>query len=351
MKICYKARKFRPDSLLKIKLANEIIALYDGIKLTLRQLYYQFVIRNVIENKESAYKNLGSLISNARDAGEIDWEAIEDRIRKPRLLTEFDDIPDLIAAAKSSYRLPRWEGQDWYIELWTEKDALSNILAPMADKYHIVQMVNRGFGSSTSMHDTALRFLAEEDKKYKALLYLGDFDPSGEEMVRDINKRMSFYGVKNCHVEKIALTLEQVKQYKLLPNPVKKSDSRAKAFIAKYGESSWEVDALPPDVLHRMIEQIILKVLDLDKYNKVIEQEDSDKELLDRFVDNIIQGKSLPTRKLGRKPLNYNVKNVCDTLLSTHSIDLAAKELNCSRGYIYQVLKQRGMTPKGVLNK
>jgi hypothetical protein len=349
MKMQYKQINFRPDSLAKIELANEIINSYDGLKLTLRQLYYQFVTRNAIPNKEAAYKNLGSLISDARLAGLLDWEAIEDRVRTPKIQHQYNDLKDLVEAALYSYRLPRWKGQDWYIELWCEKDAVSNILAPMASKYHIVQMVNRGYSSQSAMHDTAERFLEQDEAKSKALLYLGDHDASGEDMVRDIRERLAMFGVVVL-VLKVALTFAQVKKYNLIPNPAKLTDTRSKAYIKKFGNESWELDALPPDELHEMIEQAILKVLDVDKYNGVIEQEKSDKETLTRVVDEIIQGKSLPAHKLGRKPFNYSVKNVCDTLLSTHSINLAAKELNCSRGYIYQVLKQAGKTPKEVLN-
>jgi len=262
---------------------------------------------------------------------------------------QYDDLKDLVEAALYSYRLPRWDGQDWYVELWCEKDAVSNILEPMASKYHIVQMVNRGYSSQSAMHDTAERFLEQDDSKRKALLYLGDHDASGEDMVRDIRERLAMFGV-DLTVTKIALTFEQVKQYNLVPNPAKLTDTRSKAYIQKFGNESWELDALPPDVLHQLIERSILKVLDIEKMKNIITKEESDKEVLTKVVDDIVQGKGLSTRKLGRKPLGHSVINVCDMLLSTHSISLAAKELNCSRGYIYQVLKQAGTTPKEVLS-
>ena len=350
MKTQYKQINFRQDSVGKINLANEIINSYDGLKLTLRQLYYQFVIRNAIPNKENAYKGLGNLISDARLAGLLDWEAIEDRVRVPKIQNQFDDLKDLVEAALNSYRLPRWDGQDWYVELWCEKDAVSNILEPMASKYHIVQMVNRGYSSQSAMHDTAERFLEQDKAKRKALLYLGDHDASGEDMVRDIRERLAMFGV-DLSVNKVALTFEQVRRYNLIPNPAKLTDTRSKAYIQKFGNESWELDALPPDVLHQLIERAILQVLDVKKMKEIITKEESDKEVLTKVVDDIVQGKSGYTRKTGRKRFSYSVKNVYDTLLSTRSISLAAKELSCSRGYIYQVLKQAGTTPKKVLAK
>jgi hypothetical protein len=283
-------------------------------------------------------------------AGLLDWEAIEDRVRTPRIPNDFEDIQDLVESALQSYRLPRWQGQGWYIELWCEKDAVSNILSPMADKYHIVQMVNRGYSSQSAMHDTAERFLEQDEAKRKALLYLGDHDASGEDMVRDIRERLAMFGVELI-VNKIALTFEQVKQYNLVPNPAKLTDTRSKAYIEKFGNESWELDALPPDVLHQLIERAILQVLDVKKMKEIITKEESDKDVLTKIVDDIVQGKSGYTHKLGRKPLEHSVINVCDTLLSAHSIGGAAKELKCSRGYIYKILKQQGMTPKAVLNK
>ena len=77
----FKATKFRASSLAIIDQANEIIDEYqaDGYDLTLRQLYYQFVARNLIPNSQSEYNKLGTAINNGRLAGLIDWDAIKDR--------------------------------------------------------------------------------------------------------------------------------------------------------------------------------------------------------------------------------------------------------------------------------
>lgn len=154
----------------------------------------------------------------------------------------------------------------------------------------------------------------------------------------------------NLAVEKIALTMDQVRQYDPPPNPAKQTDTRAVAYIAKYGLASWEVDALSPDVLHTLIENAILKVLNVNSMNQIIELENQDIALLTKVVDGALQGKTAYAHKLGRKPLQHSVKNIIDTLLSTRSIGKTAKELNCSRGHIYGVLKTQGLTAKGVLN-
>src|SRR5574337_529305 len=250
----FKGVRFKPESLARIELCNSIIDEYlgQGLRLTLRQLYYQLVTRNAITNEEKSYKNLGSLVSDARLAGMMDWDAIEDRVRVPRRPLEFRDLNHRIDSALANYRLPRWEGQKYYVELWVEKDALAGVLAPIASDFHVTMMVNRGYSSTSALKESADRFLDaclpglddcedcygtgictacadaveesgdDEDPacdvcdsarecptcdgaggnresleyvRHPVLLYLGDHDPSGEDMVRDVEDRLTMFGV------------------------------------------------------------------------------------------------------------------------------------------------------------
>src|SRR5579883_1481282 len=192
----FRSKKFSPESSARITQCNAIIERYQeqGLRLTLRQLYYQLVSQAVIPNEERSYKNLGNLVSDARLAGLMDWDAIEDRVRVPRQPPQFDNLTDLVEAALNTYRLPRWEGQDNYVELWVENDALAGVLAPIARKYHVTLMVNRGYSSQSAMYESAKRFL--DASGAPVLLYLGDHDPSGEDMVRDVRDRLSMFGVE-----------------------------------------------------------------------------------------------------------------------------------------------------------
>ena len=296
MKKVFKIFNFRNDRLEMIEACNGIITQYQAQKLTLtlRQLYYQLVTKNVISNEERSYKTLGNLVSDGRLAGLIDWDAIEDRVRVPRIPQEFKDLPELVRAAHDAYRLPRWKGQENYVELWVEKDAISGVLAPLANQYHITLMVNRGYSSQSAMYESANRFKAEYIKSRKPdtklkqgrLLYLGDHDPSGEDMVRDISDRLEMFGA-DVIVEKIALTMDQVQEYNPPPNPTKLTDSRAAGYIEKYGDSSWEVDALPPEVLHRIVKDAILNYVDLWRMQEVKRQEEVDKKLLMEFIKSV----------------------------------------------------------------
>jgi hypothetical protein len=109
----FRTKRFGNIALERIEQCNDIVNEYteQGLRLTLRQLYYQLVSRDVIPNVEREYKNLSTLVSDARLAGLMDWNAIEDRIRQPRTVSEFKNLDELVDAALAAYRLPRWVGK------------------------------------------------------------------------------------------------------------------------------------------------------------------------------------------------------------------------------------------------
>lgn len=293
MKTAYANKDFRADALAKIAIADSIISKYQqmGLRLTLRQLYYQFVAHHGLPNEEKSYKSLGKIVSDARLAGLLDWNAIEDRGRVADVPRQWSSAGSLVDIALNQFRLPRWEGQDYYVELWVEKQALAGVLETVADEHHITLMVNKGYSSQSAMHESAERFRREGLRGLKSsiLLYLGDHDPSGEDMVRDVRDRLEMFRVKNIEVIKVALTMDQIEEYDPPPNPAKITDSRARAYIEKYGDSSWEVDALDPSVLVSLIEESIEPYLDREKMHEVIEREQEQV----REIRDFIGGKKL----------------------------------------------------------
>lgn len=282
--IQFRSQKFRPDSLAKIEQMVAIVDEYQaqGLRLTARQLYYQFVSRDLVPNTARSYKNLTSLLADARYAGLVDWDAIEDRGREATSWRQFDSIRECVEQAVRGFRLPRWEGQPYYVELWVEKQALAGVLEPLAAEFHATLLVNKGYSSASAMFEAAQRFMSRANQaeseyfdpdKAEAkplLFYLGDHDPSGEDMVRDIEERLTEFGVQRLEVRKLALTMEQVRRFKPPPNPAKVTDSRYEAYAREFGSKSWEVDALPPDELQRIIRAAFREVVDARKLGEVL---------------------------------------------------------------------------------
>ena len=286
MKIAYeKNLRLSWPNIARLVQTNEIIDEYaaEGYRLTLRQLYYQLVSRNIVANTKAEYGKLSGLLVKGRMAGFTDWDAIEDRIRVPRLPYWVNGVEDALDDTVAAYRLDRMKGQENYIELWVEKDALSGVLMPITNEYHINLMVNRGYSSCTAMHDAFTRIEAAVGCGQRAtILYLGDHDPSGLDMVRDIRSRLETFGADTnvLDVIGIGLTMNQIQEHNPPPNPAKITDPRAKGYIRLFGPTSWEVDALNPKVLHALVRNNVERLIDRELFNQRIEQEARDKETL-----------------------------------------------------------------------
>ena len=260
---------------------NTILEEYrnDGYVLTLRQLYYQLVSKDIIPNNDREYAKLSNILKKGRMAGIVDWSAIEDRVRVPKLPYWVRDVQHAIQDTIEQYRVDRMQGQQRNIEIWVEKDALSNVLFRVTSKYHIRLMVNRGYSSISAMYDAHRRLRSGD-----VILYFGDHDPSGKDMVRDIRERMEEFG-REVDVRPVALTMEQIRRFNPPPNPAKITDPRAKWYIREYGRTSWELDALPPRELIRLAEEAVEELIDLDLYNRCLDREQRDIEELRSFFN------------------------------------------------------------------
>ena len=293
MKTAYKEISFRAASLDLLGRCNQIIEQYQaqGFRLTLRQLYYQLVSANIITNTERSYKNLGKLVSQGRIGGVLDWAAIEDRLRSPRKVSEWSSPESLMNAAIQGYKLPRWESQPQYVELWCEKDALAGVLTPITTDLHVTLMVNRGYSSQSAMKEAAERLEnADVNEKVIKIIYIGDQDPSGEDMVRDVRDRLDLL-TRGCEIEvvKIAITEAQITQYNPPPNPAKMTDSRAAKYVEKFGVSSYEADALPPNVLAAVVREAIEAEIDDPLWEESVDRENEDKDLLREARDEVMR--------------------------------------------------------------
>lgn len=260
-KIQYKEIRFQQKSLDLIELVNQVVDEYSaqGYELTLRQVYYQLVARGYIPNNERSYKNVGSLINDGRLAGLIDWNSVTDRTRNLRKAGHWDNPADVIASARYSYNLDKWEGQPNYVEVWVEKDALVDIVGQACNPLDTPYFSCRGYTSQSEMWSAAQRFIRQDDREKRIIIHLGDHDPSGIDMTRDIQERLELFGA-DVYVKRVALTMNQIQTYNPPPNPAKITDSRASKYIDQFGDESWELDALEPKVITDLIKKQVTDV-------------------------------------------------------------------------------------------
>lgn len=289
MKIAYIEKRFNAKTLRTIENANLIIEEYEaqGYELTLRQLYYQFVARDLIPNNMREYKNLGSILNDARLAGHVSWTAIVDRTRNLQGNSHWESPADIVEACAKQYQVDKWQDQPHRVEVWIEKDALVGVIERAARELDVSFFSCRGYTSQSELWEAGRRLgRYKQAGQEPVIVHLGDHDPSGKDMTRDIEDRLRLF-MGGCEVNRIALNMDQIRKYAPPPNPAKLTDSRANGYIREFGNESWELDALDPKVLHALIRKTVLSYRDEKKYAKAEKLELSHRSQLEDVAEGL----------------------------------------------------------------
>jgi hypothetical protein len=282
----------RGQALEQVRQAIDIATTYaaQGYTLTLRQLYYQFVARDLIANNQRSYKNLGGVIDKARLSGLMDWNYLVDRTRSAYRTDGNDEsVEEAIQATADSYSRRLWEHQPWHVEVWVEKEALVDVVQQAASEVGVIYFACRGYVSQSEMYAAGKRFAAmNRSGKQTLLLHLGDHDPSGIDMTRDIQDRLHMFSRRwdTPEVKRIALNMDQIEEHQPPPNFAKVTDSRFEDYQAQYGDDSWELDALEPQLLRDLIVSEVRAVRDEDLWQEAEEQQEAERESLRNISAN-----------------------------------------------------------------
>lgn len=278
MKIRYKPLKnLTRDTRKIVDRANVILDEYQaqGFVLTLRQLYYQFVARAWLPNRQKAYNRLGKIVGNARLTGLIGWDRIEDRTRRLRTLQHFGGPDDALQKLAGWYHVDLWANQKFRPEVWIEKDALAGVIEGVCNENDIPYFSCRGYTSLSEMWRAGerLKYWAQSGQQ-PYVIHFGDHDPSGMDMSRDITDRLRDTFGAMFDFQRVALNMDQIEQYEPPPNPAKVTDSRYKVYLKKYGDESWELDALEPSVFRTLILDRLDAIRDTVQWEKDVKEKE-----------------------------------------------------------------------------
>ena len=290
-KICIQNKDFRPKTFALIEKCNVILERYNaaGYDMTVRQVYYQLVAADEIENSDKSYNKIQVLLNDARLAGLVDWDFIVDRTRGLRKLSAWDTPQGILESAHAGFRTDKWASQDYRPEVWIEKDALVGVFERVCNELEVPVLSCRGYASLSEMFEAGYRRFASyvEDGQIPFILHFGDHDPSGIDMSRDIVDRVTLLSkTGKPEFTRLALNMNQVDQYQPPPNFAKLSDTRASDYVIKFGNNSWELDALEPSVLSLLVRENILAIRDNDLWQEAVAEENEHKTDLSRIAAN-----------------------------------------------------------------
>lgn len=298
MKEHFVDHKFSLDALELIATITVILDEYeaDGYDLSLRQLYYQLVSKALIENTEQSYKRIGGIVSDARLAGLIDWDIIKDRGREAVSNRHWANPAEILEEDSRVFRIDLWADQPAYVEVMVEKQALEGVLEPVCRALDVTFTANKGYSSSSAMYEAGKRLDGAAaidaevddgnmDEKQLVVFYLGDHDPSGIDMTRDVEERLSLFADRPVDVRRIALNMDQIKALKPPPNPAKMTDSRATEYVKKFGSSSWELDAIEPRRLADLVTKAVESVRDEKLWRQALARQNKMRETLYDYAE------------------------------------------------------------------
>lgn len=276
-----------------VREANSVFKQYQT-RLTLRQLFYRLVAKLILPNTVNSYKALSKWMVKARELGDVDEWYLEDRIRQTLGGDKgYEDSDGFIKGFENYFKncwkyfaLKMWSTQPQMIEVWVEKDALSRLVSEIGDEFNVITCPSRGYSSYTYIRKAVGR-IEEYDKPIK-ILYLGDFDPSGMDIERDLADRLNRYGADDVKVERVALTLDQINEYNLPPMPAKTTDPRIASFVADTGGAdAVELDALEPPVLQELIREAVEAEIDMDAWEERKEETEEEKQRLKEKLEKV----------------------------------------------------------------
>lgn len=294
MKEAYiEAPRFHKSSLIMIEIIDSIVSEYQeqGYRLTVRQLYYQLVARDHIPNTVQSYDRTVALLTNARMAGLIDWDAIEDRTRGLVERNHWSSGGELLQTCANQYHEDLWSNQESRVFVIVEKEALAGVLEPVCKEWDIPLLPARGYPSATVLRELAKGRIMRASQEI-VVLHLGDHDPSGIDMGRDLEERLGLFSRHRVHIDfrRIALNMDQVEEQQPPPNPAKTTDSRYGEYRAQFGNSSWELDALSPKYLHKLVETEVKGLIDFGLWNKKLEDVSEVQQRLQILADKFDEG-------------------------------------------------------------
>lgn len=279
----YRQDNLRPSTLATIERINEVLAdaERDSVRMSLRQIYYKFVKNDWVPNSDREYKKLGDALDAGRMNGLISWTAIVD-MNRSLYGTNTQDAPEqLLEGLEDKFHLDLWADQQWRPEVWVEKLGMLNVIGGICSDLRVDYYACKGYDSQTMSWQAGRRMAGYIAKGQRPIIFhMGDHDPSGLDMTRDNRDRLELFAGVPITVVRLALNMDQIEELRPPPNPAKMSDSRAEAYIAEHGDSSWEIDALEPTYIRNLIKSNVDRLVDEEAWSAALAREVAGKEWL-----------------------------------------------------------------------
>lgn len=255
----------------------------EGVPMTVRGVFYRVMSAGVVEKSENAYRKVQRRVLELRRGGSLRYEAIADGTRWHIKPTTWGSLDQMLDDAAASYRRALWHDSEVYVEVWSEKDAISSVVSDVTAKWDVPLMIARGFASESFLWSTAQTIKAQ--RRPVVIYQLGDHDPSGVVAWQATQDRLRAFAPKaDITFARLAVTPEQIDTYRLPTRPTKRAGN---SHAARFEGESVEVDAIPSRILRAIVEAAITQWIDDDRLEAISVAEASERDLLYRWAGEV----------------------------------------------------------------
>ena len=262
-----------------------VAAVAADAPVTLRGVYYRVVSAGAVDKTEKGYDLIGRQLLKLRRSGRVSYSDITDGTRWITRPSTWTDLDQMLTDAATSYRRGIWHDQQVDVQIFTEKDAISGVILPVTEQYDVPLGVARGYASESFAWSCAQSVCRAPGQVY--VYQLGDHDPSGVDAWRDFTSKVTRFAAERysdvegwLHFERLAVTEQQIAEWRLPTRPTKRTDTRAAQFRGR----SVEVDAIPAEQLRGIVRHAIEQHIDPEALRITQIAEQSERDILTRMI-------------------------------------------------------------------
>ena len=236
--------------------------------LTLRGLLYRKVSSGSVPSTDPQhYNRIGRLMTRLREAGVVAFNWLVDNLRVTQKPSSWSGLNEFVDTVREAYRKDFWASLPEYVHIFCEKDAIAGTIAPVTTEYDVHLSPIRGYTSLSFANEIAQQWRKIEKPIHA--YYVGDFDPSGFDLERDVKEKLLRYCGRPYYWTRLGVNYEDFDEFDLIPLKPKKTDRRYQAFVDEHGKQCAEVDAIPPNQLRKRIREAIESHIPPDQWERL----------------------------------------------------------------------------------
>ena len=228
------------------------------------------------DTSRKSYGRIQRLLNRLRENGTLPMDWIVDNVRQTIKPSSWTGLEDFQETVRNVYRRDFWASLPEHIEVIAEKDTIAGKIAPVTREYDVPLHPIRGYCSTSFAWSIAKNW--PQIEKPITVYYVGDHDPSGRDLERNIREKLARYAEREFAWQRLAVLEEHFDEYDILALDPKPQDKRYHWFIENFGDRCAEVEAVPANDLRQILRDAIESHIPAGEWERLQQVEQAEQE-------------------------------------------------------------------------